>query len=100
MTSSTVTFYDPATKAPFDSDEQDATLDSVLTWNNRTLEARHDYIQHLFPLTERSPVNPDAPVITKEVRDAFLQRAELRERLKKAFGRMCGFYGFVYDEVS
>ena len=69
------------------------SLDKVLTWDNQTLEYRHDYIQHLFPLPERSPINPDAPVITKVVRDAFLQRPELRENLQRAFARMCTFYG-------
>ncbi|RMY72344.1 hypothetical protein D0864_10440 [Hortaea werneckii] len=98
--SATVQFYtggslDPS--SPFD------TLEKILTtWSDRTLEARHDYIQHLFPLPERSPVNPEAPVITKEVRDAFLdpgsQGTVLREGLQKAFGRMCKFYGFVLDE--
>ncbi|KAI6856997.1 hypothetical protein KC343_g9113 [Hortaea werneckii] len=98
--SATVQFY---TGGSLDPSSPSDTLEKILaTWSNRTLEARHDYIQHLFPLPERSPVNPDAPVITKEVRDAFLnagnQGVALREGLQKAFGRMCRFYGFVLDE--
>ncbi|KAK5114756.1 hypothetical protein LTR85_010069 [Meristemomyces frigidus] len=97
----TINFYDPAVKASFDpDDEPDATLDNVLTWSDRTLEGRHDYIQHLFPLPERSPVNPDAPIITKQVRDAFLQQPELRQNLRKAFGRMCSFYGMKYENET
>ncbi|KAK5137877.1 hypothetical protein LTR08_006646 [Meristemomyces frigidus] len=96
----TVAFYDPAIKASLDTDEPEAILDKVLTWNDRTLEYRHDYIQHLFPLPERSPINPDAPIITKEVRDAFLQRPELRQNLQRAFGRMCSFYGLEMQQTG
>ncbi|KAI7508472.1 hypothetical protein KC347_g6056 [Hortaea werneckii] len=89
--SATVQLY---TGGSLDASSSSDTLEKILTtWSDRTLEARHDYIQHLFPLPERSPVNPDAPVLTKEVRDAFLdpgsQGAALREGLQKAFGRMC-----------
>lgn len=98
--SATTQFYKGGS---LDASSPSDTLEKILTtWSDRTLEARHDYIQHLFPLPERSPVNPDAPVLTKEVRDAFLdpgsQGAVLREGLQKAFGRMCTFYGFVLDE--
>lgn len=87
-------FYDPTTKAPLTKREPDATLDNIITWDDGTLEDRHDYIQHLFPLPERSPVNPSATVITKPDREAFLQRPELRDNLHRAFTRMCAFYGF------
>lgn len=111
FTSTTTTKMSPAPSATvqlytggsLDASSPSDTLEKILTtWSDRTLEARHDYIQHLFPLPERSPVNPDAPVLTKEVRDAFLdpgsQGAALREGLQKAFARMCRFYGFVLDE--
>ncbi|KAI7549630.1 hypothetical protein KC331_g3687 [Hortaea werneckii] len=98
--SETIQFYKGGSLDPSSPSD---TLEKILTtWSDRTLEARHDYIQHLFPLPERSPVNPDAPVLTKEVRGAFLdpedQGAVLREGLQKAFGRMCRFYGFVLDD--
>ncbi|KAI7474290.1 hypothetical protein KC357_g5291 [Hortaea werneckii] len=98
--SATIPFY---TGGSLDASSPSDALEKILTtWSDRTLEARHDYIQHLFPLPERSPVNPDAPVLTKEVRDAFLdpgsQGAALRGGLQKAFGRMCRFYGFVLHE--
>ncbi|GAB1731080.1 hypothetical protein NU195Hw_g7153t1 [Hortaea werneckii] len=98
--SATIQFY---TGGSLDPSSPSDTLEKILTtWSDRTLEARHDYIQHLFPLPERSPVNPDAPVLTNEVRHAFLdtgsQGAALREGLQKAFGRMSRFYGFVLDE--
>jgi len=89
-----VRFYDPALETPFDPHEKQSDLESVLTWTDRTLEYRHDYIQHLFPLPEASPVNPDAPVITKETRDTFLARPELRASLHRAWVRMCVFPDF------
>ena len=86
--SSTIRFYDPTIKAPFDSYDGQCTLDEVLQWSDRNLEYRHDFIQHLFPLPEPSPVNPEAPILTKEVRDAFISRPELRDNLRRALVRM------------
>lgn len=92
---STIQFYDPSAKTSLEPSEPSTTLENILaTWSDRKLEARHDYIQHLFPLPERSPVNPDAPVITKDVRQAFLQKEELRVGMLKALQRMGRFYGF------
>lgn len=45
-------------------------------------------------LPERSPINPSAPIITKAVRDAFLQQELLRSNLFRAFARMASFYAF------
>ena len=86
--SAIISFYDPTIKAPFDPHEDQSTLDKALRWSDRTLEYRHDYVQHWFPLPEPSPVNPDAPVITKETRDAFMNRPELRDNLRRAWLRM------------
>ncbi|MCJ1323895.1 hypothetical protein MMC10_000556 [Thelotrema lepadinum] len=80
------------------------TLSHILAWDDNDLESSHDYIQYLFPLPERSPVNPSAPLITKDVFLAF--RADspegqaLRKNLRKAFKRMLAFYGFDYIKVS
>ena len=74
------------------------TLNKILAWGDDDLENSHDYIQYLFPLPEKSPVNPSAPLITKDVFVAF--RADtpdgeaLRSNLRKAFNRMLAFYGF------
>ena len=86
--SAIINFYDPSVNAPFDRYEEQSTLVEAITWSDRTLEYRHDYIQHWFPLPEPSPVNPEAPVITKETRDAFLSRSELRDNLRRAWLRM------------
>ncbi|KAK5174552.1 uncharacterized protein LTR77_001633 [Saxophila tyrrhenica] len=75
-------------------DHKGRTFNDILRFNNQALEHEHDYIQVLFPLPERSPINPTAPVITPEVRAAFLDHSGLRERLVLALERMLQFYGF------
>ncbi|KAF7187143.1 Opioid growth factor receptor [Pseudocercospora fuligena] len=75
-------------------DSEGRTLDDILQFDNRALEYHHDYIQVLFPLPERSPINPEAPIITKNVRDAFAENEDLREQLFTAFKRMADFYAF------
>ena len=79
-------------------DHEGRTLDDILSWPNKDLERSHDYIQYLFPLPERSPYNPWAPLITREVFQAFRAEGEegkiLRSNLCKAFERMLAFYGF------
>ncbi|GIZ45304.1 hypothetical protein CKM354_000847700 [Cercospora kikuchii] len=75
-------------------DGNDRTLDEILSFDDYDLEGHHDFIQVIFPLPERSPINPGAPVITKAVRDAFLQQELLRSNLFRAFARMASFYAF------
>ncbi|KAF2215159.1 hypothetical protein CERZMDRAFT_94579 [Cercospora zeae-maydis SCOH1-5] len=75
-------------------DDAGRTLDQILNFDNYELERHHDYIQVIFPLPERSPINPTAPKITEEVRDAFLRNELLRDNLFRAFARMASFYAF------
>lgn len=87
----TVAFYDPRIKA---KDDEGRTLDDILAFSDYELESHHDFIQYLFPLPERSPINPYAPVINKATRDAFLQRPELRKEVFRSVVLMARFYGF------
>lgn len=75
-------------------DTRGRTLDDLLAWPDEYLERSHNYIQILFPLPEGSPFNFDAPVVNREVFDAFRERSELRGRMREAFLRMLKFYGF------
>jgi hypothetical protein len=43
-------------------------------------------------------VNDLAPIINKQVFDAFRERPELQERLRDAFKKMLWFYGFELIE--
>jgi hypothetical protein len=69
-------------------------LTDILRWNVTQLEYSHDYIQTLFPLPERSGVNDSAPIINREVFEAFRSRPKLREEFRDAFRKILWFYGF------
>jgi hypothetical protein len=76
------------------ADNQGRTLNEILQWPASELEYCHDYIQILFPLPERSAFNDPAPIIDKEVFQAFRARNDLRNRLRDSFQRILWFYGF------
>ena len=89
-----VNFYDPSVKG---KDANNRTLAQMLAWTDDKLESRHDYIQILFPLPEGSPFNPSAPIINREVFNAFRSRSVLRDNLRKSLDRMLHFYGFKFE---
>lgn len=97
MTPSTQThliirFYDQNIQA---KDSHGRTQKDMLSWSGKQLELNHNYIQMLFPLPEGSPYNWSAPVVTREVFDAFRSRSELRDSMQLSFERMLEFYGFA-----
>lgn len=67
--------------------------EEILAWGPERLEGVHDYIQWLFPLPEPSGVNPHAPLVQPRTAAAFAEDPALRERLRRSFERMLGFYG-------
>ena len=71
-------------------------LHQIQEWPDERLEAVHDFIQWLFPLSEPSPVNPLAPVLGRETVRAFAAQPELRETLRRSFVRMLRFYGLEW----
>lgn len=75
-------------------DDRGRYLTDIHRWEDRDLEEVHDYIQWLFPLRKRSPVNPTAPVLDDGVVAAFKSRRELRQRLIDSLSTMLRFYGF------
>ena len=89
-----VRFYDPHLQAP---DAQGRSLSDILSWSDSRLEFSHDYIQTLFPLPERSPIDPLAPIIDHATFAAFRSRPEVRFRLRLALERICQFYGFRFQ---
>jgi hypothetical protein len=86
-----IRFYDPSQCAP---DARGRPLRDILAWEDPRLEGCHNYIQMLFPLPEGSPFNLDAPIVDREVFEAFRSREELRAGLRGSFERMLAFYGF------
>jgi len=68
-------------------------LDDIWRFSNAQLEENHDYIQWLFPLTERSAFNPDAPVLDAATIERFRADKSLRHNLDRSLEMMLGFYG-------
>ena len=79
-------------------DSEGQTIDEIQAWNHDRLENVHNYIQWLFPLKERSNVNPDAPVLNDEQIAAFRNNQELQARLLKSFELMLTFYGLRCED--
>ncbi|KAL8775530.1 MAG: hypothetical protein Q9209_000026 [Squamulea sp. 1 TL-2023] len=90
-------FYSPTSPAP---DSHGRTLTSILAWPDSALESSHDYIQNLFPLPERSPINPSAPIIDEQTFTAFRSSPELQAQLQKSLKRMLQFYGLELIDAS
>lgn len=76
-------------------DARGRTIDEIWGFSLQDLERVHDYIQWLFPLTERSAFNPDAPLLDEATIARFRADPPLRARLERSLDVMLGFYGFV-----
>lgn len=77
------------------TDDRGRTLDAILARDNDWLERTHDFVQWVFPLDAPSGVNPDAPLVTSALAQAFAADPALRARLRVAFERMLAFYGLA-----
>ncbi len=87
------------------TDDRGRKLSQIVQKSDRWLEETHDYIQWLFPLYVRSRFNPDAPLLTDEVRVAFTNpenpnRAVLQQNFGSAIYRMLAFYGYSFSPGS
>jgi hypothetical protein len=89
MSDPVVDFYSGAA-----GDHRGRSREEIVRWSDDRLEAVHDFIQWLFPLPEASPVNPHAPLLTRETIRAFHTGPELRAGLRASLERMLAFYGF------
>jgi len=84
-----VSFYNGSS-----GDYKGRLLSDILSWPDEELEYSHDYIQTLFPLPEESRVNWNAPLIDRQVFEAFRSQDALRQKLGDSFRRILAFYGF------
>ena len=73
-------------------------LKDVWVWDDNELEMTHDFIQWLFPMTEQSHFNPQAPRLTEEDIAAFRNDEHLQENLRHSFVRMLKFWGLALAE--
>jgi Opioid growth factor receptor (OGFr) conserved region len=75
-------------------DSEGRKLSEIWAWDFEELECAHDYIQWLFPLTEVSAFNSEAPLVNEEVVAAFMGDRQLRQNLLKSVTVMLKFYGW------
>jgi Opioid growth factor receptor (OGFr) conserved region len=80
------------------TDTEGRRLEAIWGWDDEYLEIAHDYVQWLFPLTEPSQFNRDAPVLTDAGIAAFHTDSVLRSKLRKSFERMLTFFGLAIAE--
>ena len=72
-------------------------IHDMWAWDFEDLECTHDYIQWLFPISQKSAFNVDAPIVDKEVIQAFQSDRRLHQNLLKSFVVMLRFYGLQCD---
>jgi hypothetical protein len=68
------------------------SFEEVLAMDDVAIEARHDFIQWLFPLDEPSQAVPSSPVLTGSDILVLRNSATMRLRLRDATERMLRFY--------
>src|SRR5690348_11310687 len=86
-----IAFYEGAA-----ADDHGRFLEQILEFSDDELESKHDFIQWIFPLRERSGANPDAPVLDDRAVAQFHTREELRQNMRLALDRMLEFYGLEW----
>jgi Opioid growth factor receptor (OGFr) conserved region len=75
-------------------DAEGRMIAEIWAWDFEELECAHDYIQWLFPLTEVSAFNNDAPLVDESVIATFAENQQLRQNLLKSVVVMLIFYGW------
>jgi hypothetical protein len=83
-----------------EANNNQVTLDQILSWDDGQLEAVHNYIQWLFPTNHSSGPNPTAPVLDSSTIQAFRGDSFLKNQLLRSFRRMLAFYGLQMDETT
>ncbi len=80
------------------SDNKGRRLFHVLGLSNYQLEHSHDLVQWLFPTTEKSAFNSDAPVLTEEDVSVFQEDKVMRENLRRSYHRFLNLLGPKEEE--
>jgi hypothetical protein len=81
-------------------DSQGRFLHELWDWDDDDLEVCDDFIQWMFPLTEPSHFNPDAPLLNDEEIAVFRSDADLRSNLRRSFERILRFLGLSMTETG
>lgn len=80
------------------TDSEGRFLREMWEWSDDELEEVHDFIQWMFPLTERSRYNPDALLLTSKDIATCRHDEILQENLNRSFKRILEFFGFSVAE--
>lgn len=103
-TSTVAMVPNPRNLIPFyyglEANNDQVTLQQILSWDDGQLEVVHNYIQWLFPLETPSQFNLTAPVLDPPTMDTFHHSALLKHQLLRSFRRMLTFFGLQMDEAT
>lgn len=69
------------------------SLDSIRKYSYIKLERKHDYIQWIFPLTEKSNYNRNAPILTPSDIEILKNKEVFRNNMIDMLNIMLAFYG-------
>lgn len=64
-----------------ETDNRGRTLNEILQWSDEQLEGIHDYIQWMFPSTEESIFNKEAPILDEETILVWRNSKELQLKI-------------------
>lgn len=74
------------------------SIEQDLSMNLEDMEARHDYIQYMFPLMEASAHNPHSPILSMRQVEEFRKNDVFLQKMKSAWAKMLTFYGLARNE--
>jgi len=73
-------------------DARGRRLDDILAFSYQELEAKHDFIQWLFPLDTPSAAAPGSPVLSRSDMEAIRASEPCQRNLRRSAERMARFY--------
>ncbi|TDP49048.1 opioid growth factor receptor-related protein [Zavarzinia compransoris] len=82
------------------ADHAGRRIDEIRSQSEGWLEARHDFIQWLFPLPEPSGANPFAPLLSAAEAGAIAASAALADSLLRSVDTMMRLYGIRRDGAA
>jgi hypothetical protein len=74
------------------TDDAGREVFDVIAMDDAAIEQGHDFIQWLFPLSERSGANPNAPILTGEDVEEIRESPAAQASLAAATDRLAVFY--------
>lgn len=76
------------------------TLHEIWSWDHRTLELRHDYIQWLFPTDQPSKFSHESPGFPPQLQEVFKNDPQIMANVARSFDLFSNFLGLCYNEES